>query len=44
MLLYEVVQTEGLEVLWVDKESKVELTGAQEVLWLLLCFEDEHLV
>lgn len=44
MPLYEVVQREGSEVLWVDKESKVERTGAQEMLWLLPCFEDELLV
>lgn len=42
--LYEVVQREGSEALWVDKESKMELSGAQEMLWLLPCFEDEPLV
>lgn len=35
MLLYEVVQREGLEVLWVEEKSKVELVGAQEMRWLL---------
>lgn len=37
--LCEVVQREGSEVLWVDKGSKMELTGAQEMLSLFPCLE-----
>lgn len=41
MPLYEVVQREGTEVPPEDKESKVELTGAQEILWFRPCSEGE---
>lgn len=37
--LCEVVQREGSEVLGVDKGSKMELTGAQEMLSLFPCLE-----
>lgn len=35
MQLCEVLQREGSEGLWVDEGSKMELTGAQEMLSLL---------
>ena len=42
MPLCEVVQREGSEVLWVDKGSKMELTGAQKMLSLVPCFGGGH--
>lgn len=43
-LLCEVLRREKSEVLWVDKGSKLELIGAQEMLSLAPYFGDEHSV